>query len=33
MSGDIGLHEEPIVFYHREMTEAKMIMKEVFLNK
>ena len=25
MSGDIGLHEEPIVFYHREMTEAKMI--------
>tara|TARA_R100000988_G_C3840814_1_gene90439 strand:- start:71 stop:214 length:144 start_codon:yes stop_codon:yes gene_type:complete len=25
MSGDSGLHEQPIVFYHREMTEAKRI--------
>ena len=23
MSGDAGLHEQPIVFYHEEMTEAK----------
>ena len=26
MSGDIGLHEQPIIFYHREMTEAKKIL-------
>ena len=25
MSGDAGLHEQPIVFYHEEMTEAKKI--------
>jgi len=25
MSGDSGLHEQPIVFYHEEMTEAKKI--------
>ena len=25
MSGDTGLHEQPIIFYHREMTEAKKI--------
>ena len=25
MSGDIGLHEQPIIFYHKEMTEAKKI--------
>jgi len=25
MSGDVGLHEQPIVFYHEEMTEAKKI--------
>ena len=25
MSGDVGLHEQPIVFYHDEMTEAKKI--------
>ena len=25
MSGDIGLHEQPIIFYHDEMTEAKKI--------
>ncbi len=25
MSGDVGLHEQPIVFYHRKMTEAKKI--------
>ena len=23
MSGDIGLHEQPIIFYHEEITEAK----------
>ena len=26
MSGDAGLHEQPIVFYHRKMTEAKQIL-------
>ena len=26
MSGDIGLHEQPIIFYHRKMTEAKKIL-------
>jgi hypothetical protein len=26
MSGDSGLHEQPIVFYHRKMTEAKRIL-------
>ena len=26
MSGDTGLHEQPIIFYHREMTEAKKIL-------
>ena len=26
MSGDIGLHEQPNIFYHREMTEAKKIL-------
>ena len=26
MSGDIGLHEQPIIFYHKEMTEAKKIL-------
>ena len=26
MSGDAGLHEQPIVFYHRKMTEAKRIL-------
>tara|TARA_B100001250_G_scaffold20829_1_gene17656 strand:- start:1504 stop:1695 length:192 start_codon:yes stop_codon:yes gene_type:complete len=26
MSGDVGLHEQPIVFYHEEMTEAKKIL-------
>ena len=26
MSGDIGLREQPIIFYHREMTEAKKIL-------
>jgi len=26
MSGDAGLHEQPIIFYHREMTEAKKIL-------
>ena len=25
MSGDAGLHEQPIVFYHEQMTEAKKI--------
>ena len=25
MSGDAGLHEQPIVFYHEKMTEAKKI--------
>jgi len=25
MSGDVGLHEQPIIFYHRKMTMAKMI--------
>ena len=25
MSGDAGLHEQPIIFYHKEMTEAKKI--------
>mgnify|MGYP004336330633 FL=1 len=25
MSGDIGLHQQPIIFYHEEMTEAKKI--------
>ena len=25
MSGDAGLHEQPIVFYHEKMTEAKRI--------
>ena len=25
MSGDVGLHEQPIVFYHKGMTEAKKI--------
>ena len=25
MSGDVGLHEQPIVFYHIGMTEAKKI--------
>ena len=25
MSGDVGLHEQPIVFYHEQMTEAKKI--------
>ena len=25
MSGDSGLHEQPIVFYHKEITEAKRI--------
>ena len=25
MSGDAGLHEHPIVFYHEEMPEAKKI--------
>lgn len=28
MSGDIGLHEQPIVFYHKQMTEAKKIVLE-----
>tara|TARA_B100001057_G_C22789478_1_gene927016 strand:- start:1467 stop:1622 length:156 start_codon:yes stop_codon:yes gene_type:complete len=26
MSGDIGLHEQPIVFYTKKMTEAKQIL-------
>ena len=26
MSGDAGLHGQPIVFYHRKMTEAKRIL-------
>jgi len=25
MSGDVGLHEEPILFYSQEMTMAKLI--------
>ena len=25
MSGDAGLHEQPIIFYHEKMTEAKKI--------
>ena len=25
MSGDAGLHEQPVVFYSKKMTEAKMI--------
>jgi len=25
MSGDVGLHEEPILFYSEEMTMAKLI--------
>ena len=25
MSGDVGLHEEPILFYSQEMTIAKLI--------
>ena len=28
MSGDAGLHEQPIVFYHKEITEAKKIVLE-----
>ena len=26
MSGDSGLHEQPVVFYSEEMTKAKMIL-------
>ena len=26
MSGDIGLHEQPIIFYDEEFTEAKKIL-------
>ncbi len=26
MSGDVGLHEEPILFYSEEMTVSKMIL-------
>ena len=29
MSGDAGLHEQPIVFYHEEMTEAKKIVLDL----
>ena len=28
MSGDAGLHEQPIIFYHKRMTEAKKIVLE-----
>ena len=28
MSGDIGLHEQPIIFYDEEITEAKKIVLE-----
>jgi len=28
MSGDAGLHEQPIVFYDKEITEAKKIVLE-----
>ena len=28
MSGDLNLHEEPIIFYSKEMTMAKMIVLE-----
>ena len=35
MSGDIGIHEETIVFYYKTMTETKMVllnMKGIKLN-
>ena len=28
MSGDVNLHEEPIIFYSKKMTMAKMIVLE-----
>ena len=28
MSGDIGIHEETIVFYDKTMTETKMVLLE-----
>ena len=32
MSGDIGL-EQPIIFYHKKMTEAKKIVQQMIDNK
>jgi len=28
MSGDTGLHDQPIIFYHKRMTAAKKILLE-----